>query len=97
MPLANDKGAVDDHHAAAVASLPPERRANFLLDLTEAHARRGHYQDATQALVEAERTAPQEVRCRPLAHGLLRMLPATTNGESGRVVRQMAQRAGVPA
>lgn len=83
--------------SADIAVLPPERRANFLLDLTEANARCGKYRVATQTLAEAERTAPQEVRCRPLAHGLLRLLLANTNGESGRVVRQMAERAGVPA
>ncbi|MBB5800799.1 hypothetical protein F4560_000567 [Saccharothrix ecbatanensis] len=37
------------------------------------------------------------MRCRPLAHGLLRSLLHNTTGESARVVRQMAGRAGVEA
>lgn len=49
------------------------------------------------ALGEAAHVAAQEVRCRPLAHGLLRSLLDTTSGESGRLVRQMAIRAGLPA
>ncbi|GGP53316.1 helix-turn-helix domain-containing protein [Saccharothrix coeruleofusca] len=81
----------------AITALPPERRANFLLDLTEANARCGNYREASRSLGQAERAAPQEVRCRPLAHGLLRLLLANTSGEPGRMVRQVAQRAGVPA
>ncbi|MGM1063669.1 helix-turn-helix domain-containing protein [Saccharothrix sp. Mg75] len=81
----------------ALAGLPPERRASHLLDLTEANARRGGFAEATRTLARAERTAPQEVRCRPLAHGLLRVLLSNTAGEPARLVRQMAARAGVPA
>ncbi len=82
---------------SAIAALPPERRVNYLLDLTEAHAGTGHYRDAVRTLGEAERVAPEEVRCRPLAHGLLRSLLGNTNGEPARLVRQIATRAGVTA
>jgi transcriptional regulator with XRE-family HTH domain len=81
----------------AIASLSPERRANFLLDLTEAKIMSGEYQDAGRLLAQVEQAAPQEVRCRPLAHSLLRLLLANTTGEPGRMVKQMAERAGVPA
>ncbi|MDR6592378.1 hypothetical protein J2S66_000762 [Saccharothrix longispora] len=81
----------------ALAGLPPERRANFLLDLTEANARRGDFAEASRTLARAERTAPQEVHCRPLAHGLLRVLLSNTTGEPARAVERMARRAGVPA
>lgn len=80
-----------------IDSLPPERKANHLLDLTDAFAHTGRYPDAVRMLGEAERIAPEEVRCRPLAHGLLRSLLDTANGESRRLVRQMATRAGVTA
>ncbi|MFD1147877.1 helix-turn-helix domain-containing protein [Saccharothrix hoggarensis] len=83
--------------SSALNELPPERRANHLLDLTEANARCGNFVEATRALAQAERTAPQEVRSRPLAHGLLRMLLSNTTGEPARMVKQMAERAGVPA
>ncbi|WP_433263210.1 helix-turn-helix domain-containing protein [Actinosynnema sp. CS-041913] len=81
----------------ALNALPPERRANFLLDLTQANTHRGNYTDATRNLAQAERIAPQEVRCRPVAHSLLRALLSTTTGEPARQIRQIAHRAGVPA
>jgi transcriptional regulator with XRE-family HTH domain len=82
---------------ALVGTLPPERKANYLLDLAQALVHVGRYSDAVRTLGEAEHVAAQEVRCRPLAHGLLRSLLDTTSGESGRLVRQMAIRAGLPA
>ncbi|WHT22634.1 helix-turn-helix domain-containing protein [Crossiella sp. CA-258035] len=82
---------------AAVAELSPERRANFLLDLTEAHTRTGDFRKATQLLGQAERIAPQEVRGRPLGRGLLEALLHNSTGESARLVSQMATRAGVTA
>jgi transcriptional regulator with XRE-family HTH domain len=78
-----------------VSLLPPERRVNYLLDLTEAYAGTGRYREAAQSLGDAERVAPEEVRCRPVAHGLLRALLANTTGESSRQVRRLAVRAGV--
>lgn len=81
----------------AVAALASERRSNYLLDLTEAHASVGHYRQAVRMLTEAEQIAPEEVRCRPLAHGLLRLLLHNTTGESAGLVKQMASRTGVTA
>ena len=80
-----------------VARLSPERKVNFLLDLVEAHASTADYSQAVRLLEQAEQTAPEEVHCRPLAHGLLRSLLHNTIGDQGRVVRQMAIRAGVTA
>lgn len=81
----------------AVAALSAERRANYLLDLTEAHSRTGGYRQAVQCLLQAERIAPEEVRCRPFAHGLLRSLLDRTSGEPARLVRGLATRARVTA
>lgn len=80
-----------------VATLPPERRVNYLLDLTGALTRTGRYGDAVRTLGEAERVAPEEVRCRPLSHRLMRSLLDNTSGEPSRMVRQLATRAGVTA
>lgn len=82
---------------ALIGTLPPEHHANYLLDLTEAYIHTGYYHEAVRTLSKAEQGAPEEVRCRPLAHGLLRSLVEHTSGESSRLVRQMATRAGVPA
>jgi hypothetical protein len=84
-------------HPALIATLTPERKASYLLDLAQAHTHIGHYDDATRTLVHAERIAPEEVRCRPLAHGLVRSLLDTTSGESSRTLRQIAVRAGITA
>lgn len=82
---------------SAVAVLPPERRVNYLLDMTEAYTSNGRYDEAARALGVAEQVAPEEIRCRPLAHGLVRSLLLNTSGETGRVVRQMATRVGLTA
>lgn len=80
---------------AIMASLPPERRDNHLLDLTASYTYVGSYPEAVRSLTEAERLAPQEVRYRPLAHGLLRALLNSTNGSLSRSVQGMATRAGL--
>jgi hypothetical protein len=51
-----------------------ERQSNYLFDLTEAHTGVGNCRKAVRMLGRAEQIAPEEVRCRPLAHGLLRSL-----------------------
>ncbi|MGH3937218.1 MAG: helix-turn-helix domain-containing protein [Pseudonocardiaceae bacterium] len=80
-----------------IGTLPPERKANYLLDLTLALTQVGRYSDAVRMLNQAEHVAAEEVRCRPLAHSLLQSLLDTTSGESGRLVQQMAVRAGLTA
>ncbi|WP_328521135.1 helix-turn-helix domain-containing protein [Kribbella sp. NBC_00359] len=80
-----------------MVSLPAERRANYLLDLTTSYTYTGRYEEAVRSLNEAERLAPQEVRCRPLAHALLRALLTSTNGSLSRTVHNMATRAGLTA
>lgn len=82
---------------AIMVSLPTERRANYLLDLTASYTYTGSYQEAVRSLTEAERIAPQEVRCRPPAHGLLRALLSSTNGSLSLTVQRMATRAGLTA
>lgn len=79
----------------SISTLPPERRVNHFLDLSTAYAETGRYEAAGCTLVEAERIAPEEVRCRPLAHGLLRAMLRNTSGEVGRSVLRMASRAGM--
>lgn len=82
---------------ASVAALSAERRSNFLLDLTEAHTSVGNYRQAVNVLSQAEQVAPEEVRCRPLAHGLMRSLLNNTTGEPAKSVKRMADRSGVVA
>ncbi|MBV9315713.1 MAG: helix-turn-helix domain-containing protein [Pseudonocardia sp.] len=79
----------------SISVLPPERRVNYMFDLSTAYTETGHYMEAARTLVEAERVAPEEVHCRPLAHGLLRVMLRNTSGELGRSVQWIASRAGV--
>jgi transcriptional regulator with XRE-family HTH domain len=79
----------------AVATLPPERQVNFLLDLATAHAATGQQSRAVSLLGHAEQVAPEEIRCRPVAHSLMRTLLETTSGASGQLAKQLAERAGV--
>lgn len=78
-----------------IGSLPAERRSNYFLDLSQAFTQSGFHSDAVRSLGDAERIAPEEVRCRPVTHSLLLSLLNKTTGESNRLVRQMAGRAGL--
>ncbi|SCF19452.1 Transcriptional regulator, contains XRE-family HTH domain [Micromonospora haikouensis] len=51
--------------------LPAEHRAAYLLDASRGHLRAGDPLAAGRALVDADRTAPAEVRLRPVARTLL--------------------------
>jgi transcriptional regulator with XRE-family HTH domain len=81
----------------ALSRLPSERKAAYLLDLAEAHRQCRQHREATAALVRAEQVAPEEVRCRPAAHTLIRRLLDVTSGQPALQLRQLAERAGVAA
>lgn len=82
---------------AWIAGLPPERKVNYLLDMTQAYAHTRQYQHAVRTLADAEHVAPEEVCCRPVAHDLLRSLLDSTSGEYSRTVARIAHRAGITA
>jgi hypothetical protein len=84
-------------HPRSISALPLERKVNYMLDITTAYTETGRYAEAACTLVEAERVAPEEIRCRPLAHGLLRAMLKNTSGDLGNSILQMASRAGVTA
>ncbi len=62
------------------AALMPERRAHHMLNICRAHAQTDDIGRAGEALVEADRVAPSEVRCRPIAHELLADIVRRTRG-----------------
>jgi transcriptional regulator with XRE-family HTH domain len=53
------------------AAMMPERRASYLLNLARAYAQIGDLPRAGEVLMEAHRVAPNEIRCRPEAQGLV--------------------------
>ncbi|MFI7431916.1 helix-turn-helix domain-containing protein [Micromonospora haikouensis] len=73
--LGNGREAVLLHERVVGADhwrrLPAEHRAAYLLDAGRGHLRAGDPLAAGRALVDADRTAPAEVRLRPVARTLL--------------------------
>ncbi|GAB3841242.1 hypothetical protein GCM10029963_11910 [Micromonospora andamanensis] len=54
-----------------MAVATPEHRAAHLLDVARAYLHADDATSAARALIEAERTAPAEIRHRPAARGVL--------------------------
>ncbi len=65
-----------------VAGLSPERRARLLVDVARAHAQRRRGGAAVAALEDAERLAPEMVRCHRLARETLRELLRRERGRA---------------
>jgi transcriptional regulator with XRE-family HTH domain len=72
--------AHDEIDPLELSAMLPERRASHLLDLARAYAQIGDLPRAGETLVEADRLAPSEVRCRPIAHELASDLVRRTKG-----------------
>ncbi|MCX4473487.1 helix-turn-helix domain-containing protein [Micromonospora sp. NBC_01655] len=73
--------------------LPAEHRAAYLLDATRAYLQLGDPLAAGRALVDADRTAPAEVRLRPVARTLLTDL--TRHGPVPADVARLAMVLGI--
>ncbi|WP_320069738.1 helix-turn-helix domain-containing protein [Micromonospora sp. RTGN7] len=79
---------------AAFRRLPPGYRAAYLLDAASGWAQAGDLLRSGRALVDADRTAPAEVRHRPVGHELLATLLRRTRVASADVLR-LAEAMGV--
>lgn len=79
----------------ALERLPRERRGTYLLDLATAHQGVGHHAEAVTALMQAERIAPEEVRCRPTSKSLITALIGDVTRMYAPELRLIARRAGV--
>lgn len=80
---------------AALGGMPKERRANYFLDVAHANLQRGRHNPAVAALVQADRTAPEEVRCRPVTRYLIADLLKVTRTPSVEL-RRLGAAAGLP-
>jgi Helix-turn-helix domain len=80
--LGEPDAALDHAHhidRTSIGRLPKERQATYLIDLAEAHHQTGHTDRAVTELYNADLTAPEEIRCRPVARQLItRLWEATT-------------------
>ncbi|GHF49496.1 transcriptional regulator [Streptomyces mashuensis] len=82
--------------APALAALPRERRAHHLADLARAHTLAGRRTEAVDTLLDAEREAPEEVRCRPRTRQLIEDLCLLGAGPAEGRLRALAGRCGLP-
>jgi transcriptional regulator with XRE-family HTH domain len=81
----------------AIQGLPRERRSFYLLDLATAHHQVGHYDQAVNALLHADRVASEEVRCRPTSQTLISNLINQPGHTPSAQLRTLARQAGVTA
>jgi transcriptional regulator with XRE-family HTH domain len=79
------------------AGMMPERRAHHLLDVSRALAQVGDVGRATETLLEADRLAPSEVRCRPIAHELVSDVLRRSRGSVVPALSDLADLIGVTA
>lgn len=77
------------------SGLSNERHARFLLDVARAHAQRRHVGEATAALLDAERLAPEQVRTHHLMRETVRDLLQLAGPRSTDELRQLAERSAV--
>jgi len=76
-------------------AMMPERRAHYLLDLSRGLAQIGDIGRASETLIEADRLAPSEIRCRPIAHELVADVLRRTRGTPSPTVSELADQMGL--
>jgi transcriptional regulator with XRE-family HTH domain len=73
----------------------PERRAHYYLDIARGYAQIGDVEKASEMLLEGDRLAPSEIRCRPLAHEVLSDVLRRTRGTPPAPIAELAEQMGV--
>lgn len=76
-------------------ALLPERRAHHMLDLARGFAQIGDLDRAGEALVEGDRLAASEIRCRPIAHEVMSNVLRRTRGAPPAPIAELAEQMGV--
>ncbi|MFD4535590.1 helix-turn-helix domain-containing protein [Kitasatospora sp. NPDC058397] len=79
----------------ALDALPRERRAHHLTDLARGYLQAGRSADAVDTLLDAERQAPEEVRCRPRSRALVEDLRLLGAGTATGRLHSLAERCGL--
>jgi len=79
------------------AAMLPERRASHLLNVARAYTQVGDLPRAAESLVEADRLAPNEVRCRPVAQELVVDLMRRMSGPPIPGLMEIADQIGLSA
>ncbi|BCJ31308.1 transcriptional regulator [Actinocatenispora sera] len=79
----------------AFGAMLPERRAHHLVDVCRAYTQLGDLDKAAELLVEADRLAPSEIRCRPHAHEVLTGVLRRSHGAPAAPLAELADHLGV--
>jgi transcriptional regulator with XRE-family HTH domain len=90
--------AVETHEALdprAFGAMLPERRAHHYLDLARGYTQIGDIDNASEMLMEGDRLAPSEIRCRPIAREVLSNVLRRTRGTPATGVAELAEHMGV--
>jgi transcriptional regulator with XRE-family HTH domain len=96
--LGEGRAAVETHeriNPEGFASLLPERRAHHYLDIARAYTQIGDVERASELLLEGDRLAPSEIRCRPIAHEVLADVLRRTRGTPPAPIAELAEHMGV--
>ncbi len=80
---------------AGFATLLPERRAHHFIDIARGLAQTGEVIRASEMLLEGDRLAPSEIRCRPIAHEVLSDVLRRTRGAPTPAIVELAEHMGV--
>jgi transcriptional regulator with XRE-family HTH domain len=90
--------ALDTHEnldPSAFNALLPERRAHHYLDIARGYALVGDVERASDMLIEGDRLAPSEIRCRPIAREVLSDVLRRTRGTPPAQIAELAEHMGV--
>jgi hypothetical protein len=77
------------------AAMLPERRAHHYLDIARGYTQVGDVEKASEMLLEGDRLAPSEIRCRPLAHEVISDVLRRTRGTPPAPIAELAEQMGV--
>jgi len=96
--LGEGRLAVETHRKLDIRgfnALPPERRAHHFIDVARGYAQVGDVDRASEMLLEGDRLAPSEIRCRPISHEVLSDVLRRTRGTPAAPVAELAEHMGV--
>jgi transcriptional regulator with XRE-family HTH domain len=96
--LGEGRAAVEVHEGidpAGFTALLPERRAHHYIDIARGLAQYGDVTRASEMLLEGDRLAPSEIRCRPIAHEVLSDVLRRTRGTPSGGIVELAEHMGV--
>ncbi|GAA1793379.1 helix-turn-helix domain-containing protein [Planosporangium flavigriseum] len=98
--LGEGKLAVETHRKLdpyGFGALLPERRAHHFLDIARGYTQLGDFEGASEMLLEGDRLAPSEIRCRPIAREVLTDVLRRIRGAPSQPIAELAENMGVAA